>query len=226
MKSNKSMKGGGTSELIVSGVMIILVVAIIIGLYYYFQSYSVRGNVTRDFLPFIHDAKIAKRVNQGAIPSSSQGNEYNLNFWVYINDYTYRYNDDKVILNRNNNPNVMLSSNTNSLKVLINVEDNLNDIDGEEDDDSSLINVCEVKDIPLQRWVNVNLSLNNKVMDIFMDGKLSKTCIINGYPKPNIGSMDITPNGGFNGFISSVRFSNSSLSLNEIGKFYKNGPSL
>ena len=226
MKSNKSMKGGGTSELIVSGVMIILVVAIIIGLYYYFQSYSVRGNVTRDFLPFIHDAKIAKRVNQGAIPSSSQGNEYNLNFWVYINDYTYRYNDDKVILNRNNNPNVMLSSNTNSLKVLINVEDNLNDIEGEEDDDASLINVCEVKDIPLQRWVNVNLSLNNKVMDIFMDGKLSKTCIINGYPKPNIGSMDITPNGGFNGFISSVRFSNSSLSLSEIGKFYKNGPSL
>ena len=226
MKSNKSMKGGGTSELIVSGVMIILVVAIIIGLYYYFQSYSVRGNVTRDFLPFIHDAKIAKRVNQGAIPSSSQGNEYNLNFWVYINDYTYRYNDDKVILNRNNNPNVMLSSNTNSLKVLINVEDNLNDIEGEEDDEASLINVCEVKDIPLQRWVNVNLSLNNKVMDIFMDGKLSKTCIINGYPKPNIGSMDITPNGGFNGFISSVRFSNSSLSLSEIGKFYKNGPSL
>ena len=112
------------------------------------------------------------------------------------------------------------------MKVLINVEDNLNDIDGEEEDDSSLINVCEVKDIPLQRWVNINLSLNNKVMDIFMDGKLSKTCIINGYPKPNIGSMDITPNGGFNGFISSVRFSNSSLSLNEIGKFYKNGPSL
>jgi len=225
MKSNKSMKGGGTTELIVSGVMIILVVAIIIGLSYYFQSYSVRGNVTRDFLPFIHDAKIAKRVNQGAIPSSSQGNEYNLNFWVYINDYTYRYNDDKVILNRNNNPNVMFSSNTNSLKVLINVEDNLNDIDGEEDD-SSLINVCEVKDIPLQRWVNINLSLNNKVMDIFMDGKLSKTCIINGYPKPNIGSMDITPNGGFNGFISSVRFSNSALSLNEIGGFYKKGPSL
>ncbi len=225
MKSNKSMKGGGTSELIVSGVMIILVVSIIIGLYYYFQTYSVRGNVTRDFLPFIHDAKIAKRVNQGAIPSSSQGNEYNLNFWVYINDYTYRYIEDKVILNRNNNPNVMLSSNTNSLKVLINVEDNLNNIEGNDDDDS-LINVCEVKDIPLQRWVNVNLSLNNKVMDIFMDGKLSKTCIINGYPKPNIGSMDITPNGGFNGFISSVRFSNSSLSLNEIGKFYKNGPSL
>jgi hypothetical protein len=225
MKSNKSMKGGGTTELIVSGVMIILVVAIIIGLSYYFQSYSVRGNVTRDFLPFIHDAKIAKRVNQGAIPSSSQGNEYNLNFWVYINDYTYRYNDDKVILNRNNNPNVMFSSNTNSLKVLINVEDNLNDIDGEEDD-TSLINVCEVKDIPLQRWVNINLSLNNKVMDIFMDGKLSKTCIINGYPKPNIGSMDITPNGGFNGFISSVRFSNSALSLNEIGGFYKKGPSL
>ena len=225
MKSNKSMKGGGTSELIVSGVMIILVVSIIIGLYYYFQSYSVRGNVTRDFLPFIHDAKIAKRVNQGAIPSSSQGNEYNLTFWVYINDYTYRYIEDKVILNRNNNPNVMLSSNTNSLKVLINVEDNLNNIEGNDDDDS-LINVCEVKDIPLQRWVNVNLSLNNKVMDIFMDGKLSKTCIINGYPKPNIGSMDITPNGGFNGFISSVRFSNSSLSLNEIGKFYKNGPSL
>lgn len=218
------MKGGGSTELIVSGVMVILVVAIIIGLYYYFQSYSVRGNVTRDFLPFIHDAKIAKRVNQGAIPSSSQGNEYNINFWVYINDYTYRYNDDKIVLNRNNNPNVMLASETNSLKVLINVEDNLEMVDSEEED--NLMNACEVKDIPLQRWVSINISLNNKVMDIFIDGKLSKTCIINGYPKPNIGAMDITPNGGFNGFISSVRFSNSALSLSEINKFYKNGPSL
>lgn len=211
------------AEFIVSIVMVMVVILVLLGLYYYFKNYSVRGKLTRDFLPIIHDAKLAKRVNQGAIPSSSEGNEYNLNFWIYINDYVYRYNEDKVILDRKNNPLIVLSKETNSLRVFTTVETNL---DVDEEEENNLENVCEVTDIALQRWVNVNISLNNKVMDIFIDSKLRKTCVINGYPKPNIGAMDICPGGGFNGFISNVRFTNTALSVKEIDSYYKNGPSL
>ena len=222
------MSGGGGTELLVSAIMIIIVVLALVGLSYYFNSYSVKGKLTRDFLPLIHDAKVAKRVNQGAIPASSQGNEYNINFWIYINDYVYRFNEDKIVLNRNSNPNIVLAAGTNTLKVITYVQSKLSDdnIVDEEDNEDSRENVCEIKDIPLQRWVNVNVSLNNKVVDVFMDCKLSKTCIINGYPQPNTGSMDICPSGGFNGFLSSVRFSNSALSLSEINSYYKKGPSL
>jgi hypothetical protein len=220
-----NMIGGGSTEILVSAIMVILVAAALIGLYYYFQTYSVAGKLTRDFLPVIHDAKTAKRVNQGAIPASSQGNEYNLNFWMYINDYVYRFNEDKVVINRNYNPRVVLAAGTNNLKIITRVENKLEQVDEEEPTDS-LENVCEVKDIPLQRWVNVNISLNNKVVDVFVNGQLAKTCIINGYPQPNVGSMDICPEGGFNGFMSSVRFSNSALSLSDINNYYKMGPSL
>ena len=33
-----------------------------------------------------------------SIPESSQGNEYNINMWVYVNDYVYRKDEDKCIL--------------------------------------------------------------------------------------------------------------------------------
>ena len=211
-----------SAQYIISGVLVLVVISILVGLYYYFNNYSVKGKITRDFLPMIHDAKMAKRVNQGAIPSSSQGNEYNINLWIYINDYVYRYNEDKVVINRGVNPAIILTSETNSLKVITEVENNL-EMSEEEDENN---NECILEDIPLQRWVNINISLNNKVLDIFMDGKLKKTCLLNGYPKPNIGSMDICPNGGFNGFMSNVRFTNSALSLKEINSLYRNGPSL
>ena len=213
-----------STQYIISGILVLVVIAILVGLYYYFNRYSVKGKMTRDFLPVIHDAKMAKRVNQGAIPSSSQGNEYNINFWIYINDYVYRYNEDKVVINRGLNPGIILTAETNSLKVITEVENNLETAEDEDEDESS--NECVVEDIPLQRWVSVNVSLNNKVLDIFMDGKLKKTCVLNGYPKPNIGGMDICPNGGFNGFMSNVRFTNSALSLKEINSLYRNGPSL
>ena len=35
---------------------------------------------TKQFIPYIHDASIDKRISNGSIPRSSDGNEYNINF--------------------------------------------------------------------------------------------------------------------------------------------------
>ena len=40
---------------------------------------------------------------------------------------------------------------------------------------------CEIFNVPLQKWVNIIISLNTKVIDVYMNGKLVKTCIM---PKP------------------------------------------
>jgi hypothetical protein len=225
MKRN-IQKGGSTQSIIIIIVIVILIAAIF-GTYKYFDSYSVKGTLTKQFLPFIHDAKLAKRVNEGAIPTSSQGNEYNINMWIYINDYVYRYSEDKIVIKRGNddssNPTILLTANTNTLRIITNVENN---IESEDSENTDLANICDIPDIPLQRWVNINVSLNDKVVDVFINGNLVKTCIVNGYPKPNVGAMDICKDGGFNGFISNITFTNRARTIVDIQSVYRKGPSI
>jgi hypothetical protein len=38
---------------------------------------------------------------------------------------------------------------------------------------------CEVADFPLQKWVNLIVSFNGSAMDVYVDGKLMKSCVVN-----------------------------------------------
>ena len=37
---------------------------------------------------------------------------------------------------------------------------------------------CEIADFPLQRWVNLIISFNGSAMDVYVDGKLMKSCVV------------------------------------------------
>jgi hypothetical protein len=224
----RRVQTGGSIQNVLVIVMIIILALSVFGVYKYFDSYSVAGTQTKQFLPYIHDAKIGKRVNAGSVPDSLQGNEYNINMWIYINDYIYRYKEDKVIIQRGesydnvSNPTILLTANTNTLRIITNVETNL-DTEGEED---GLTNICDIPNIPLQRWVNINISLSDKVLDVFLNGKLVKTGLITGYPKPNMGPLNICKEGGFHGFISNIAFTNRTRSITDIQAVYRKGPAL
>jgi len=83
---------------------------------------------------------------------------------------------------------------------------------------------CHVNDIPLQKWTHIALSLFNNNSDIYIDGKLRKSCFLKGYPKPNQSDLHITANGGFNGFLSNIKYANIALQQNDIYKLYQEGP--
>jgi hypothetical protein len=38
---------------------------------------------------------------------------------------------------------------------------------------------CEISDFPLQKWVNLIISFNGSAMDVYVDGKLMKSCVVN-----------------------------------------------
>lgn len=84
---------------------------------------------------------------------------------------------------------------------------------------------CEIFNIPLQKWVNIIISLNTKVLDVYMNGKLVKTCIM---PRPpNLGNSTekvfLTPNNGFSGETANFRFFSDSLNPQEAWNVYKSG---
>ena len=88
---------------------------------------------------------------------------------------------------------------------------------------------CSVGDVELQKWVLFTFCLNNKVMDIYMDGKLARSCVL-----PSMYSVGSDPSkpvslkmagyGGFGGFIGRTLMSNYALNPEEVWKLYMTGP--
>ena len=85
---------------------------------------------------------------------------------------------------------------------------------------------CTVKNIPIQKWTHIVVSVFNNNIEVYIDGRLNKACSLRGFPKPNLNNMHVCANGGFDGFISNLEYSNMTMSSNDIYNKYKKGPQL
>ena len=284
--NNAKAKPRDYTVIIIIVVAVILVAIVAFAGYKYITSKRKSGIRTKELIPYIHDAKTLARFSHGSIPASTERNSYNYNFWVYVNDYDYRSGEDKCILfkgtrgksvhsnDTNENPGVYLLKDTNTMRVLINLEtsynpttqatteattqatteatnevqEDMNNIISLEDENvannampiepegfvghHTNDNVkpgcdhCDIKHFPLQKWVSVNIAITNNVLDISLDGKLAKSCVLSGAPDVNNKDLLVCPEGGFNGFVSNLKASNKALPVKEIERLYKRGPNL
>jgi hypothetical protein len=86
--------------------------------------------------------------------------------------------------------------------------------------------VCDLDNIDLQKWVLLSIVLNNKTCDVYMDGKLTRSCVLDnvvnvprGPLKLRLGEM-----GGFGGRYASVQMWNQQLTPDVIYGIYQMGP--
>ena len=84
--------------------------------------------------------------------------------------------------------------------------------------------ICKAKMIPLQKWVNVIVSVYSQVVDIYVDGQLTSSCVLKGFPDVSTANVDITPDGGFSGNISRVNFMNTAMTVKQARSIYYDGP--
>tara|TARA_B100000242_G_scaffold235044_1_gene174927 strand:- start:656 stop:1570 length:915 start_codon:yes stop_codon:yes gene_type:complete len=89
-----------------------------------------------------------------------------------------------------------------------------------------LSKTCDIEHFPLQRWVCVNISLTNNILDISFNGDLVKSCMLPGAPVINNSDLLVCPSGGFNGFIANLNVSDKALGSEEIKSIYRKGPTL
>ena len=83
---------------------------------------------------------------------------------------------------------------------------------------------CSIKMIPLQKWVNVIVSVYNQVVDIYVDGLLTSSCVLKTFPAISTSDVSLTPDGGFSGYISRVKFLNSAMTVQKAKDIYYDGP--
>jgi hypothetical protein len=85
---------------------------------------------------------------------------------------------------------------------------------------------CDVKEVPLQRWVCITIVSTGRVMDVYMDGKLSRSCMLDNVLQVPRGKLVIRlgDNGGFGGRYSSVQMWGTQLTPDVIYGIYQMGP--
>lgn len=82
------------------------------------------------------------------------------------------------------------------------------------------IETIVIEDIPVGSWVQIAIVtiLNN--IDVYINGKLKRSEVLDGIPMKNKGNLYLGYGGGFSGFTQKIRYINSGLSPNKILELY------
>jgi hypothetical protein len=84
-------------------------------------------------------------------------------------------------------------------------------------------NVVSIKNIPIGRWFNIVVRMQNKIMDVYVNGVVTNRRVFKNVPKQNYGDVNV---GGFNGNLSDLRYFNSALNVFQINNIVMSGPNL
>ena len=88
---------------------------------------------------------------------------------------------------------------------------------------------CEITDFPLQKWVNLIISFNGSAMDVYVDGKLVKSCVVDSGSRLAdtktiiLGDESKRPPTDDVGFITNVKLKSSSIAPQEAWDIYSQG---
>jgi hypothetical protein len=151
-------------------------------------------------------------INSSSIPS---GVTYNFTYsiWVYIDDWSYNYGSEKVIFTKGDSPKVSLGANENDLNVSMKLDGGDNTF------------MCGLPNVPLQRWTSIIITLNGRSMDLYLNGKLTRTCLLKDVPSIDTTSnLLLTPNGGFSGYTTNFKYWADTVNPQQAWNIYKSGP--
>ena len=113
----------------------------------------------------------------------------------------------------NNAPGMYICDNTNTLRIYM-------------DTVVSNSNYIDITNFPLKKWVNVALRIENTVMDVYINGTITSRKVCDAVPKQNYDDIQICANGGFNGNLSNLVYTNYALSVFQINNIVIAGPNL
>jgi len=175
------------------------------------------GSGSGNLVSGIHDASGSATIHGNNAPLSGESDgAYGIQWWMYIQDWNYGYGKKKAIVKRSDstsggavtNPSISLHPTDNSLQISVSIFPDKEGSSGKStpapaghSDSTDDVFTCEVPNVPLQTWFSVSVTVFGRNMDVYIDGKLVKSCFLSGVPKPAVGDIQLTPDGGFSGKI-------------------------
>jgi len=195
-------------------------------------------------------------VTSDNLPTLYEGGEFTVSTWIYISNWSYRGGFNKSIMNLGgpnfdtlrlylggNKPKLHLRLQTREKGgVVQSVPSDANQAPAESlekatqnatfnilQTDSGLLDsspLCDLPEVELQRWVNITAAVNGKTVDVYLDGKLARSCVLPSFFKVDAGgySASLLSYGGFGGQISTTTMYDAALNPEVVYKNYIAGP--
>jgi len=107
-----------------------------------------------------------------------------------------------------------VSGDTSSLQLNIKIDS----IGGNE-------SIIPIVDLPIKRWFHLAIRLQNKIIDVYVNGTITTRVPFTHIPEQNYGDVFIGYHG-YNGGISNLRYFDSALSVFQISNIVMSGPDL
>jgi len=189
-----------------------------------------------DQAPLPLDGKTVTTIPAANMPLG-QGADNGVQFWMYIKDWDYRFGKKKSILLRKDstnanfkNPEVSLHETDNSLNVTVSIypaSSGAGSSSSPAPSNSASASgdsyTCTVENVPLQTWFAVSVTVFQRNLDVYINGKLVKSCVLPGVPRPAAGDIVVGDNQGFSGSVCNVHSYPKMLGPTDAAAFFAKG---
>lgn len=162
--------------------------------------------------------------------NEKDGIEFTWSVWLYLNgfqddsgSYHHVFNKGNAststsnfpgTTNPNNAPGLYINPNYDGFRVIMNSFNN------------PYQEVIEVTDLPMAKWINIVIRVQDKNCDIYVNGRLVKRRVMTEVVKQNYDDVNVSLNNGFSGYLSNLTYYNRSISITEIQDIISVGPNL
>lgn len=193
-------------------------------------------------------------ITSDKLPTIYEGGEFTISTWFYISNWAYRKGFNKSILSiggRNfDTCRIYIGGSKPKLNIRFHTKETgavtngvTNQAASSESLDAATNNVtynvlqtdaglldnnamCDLPEVDLQRWVNLTVAVNGKTIDVYLDGKLSRSCVLPALYKVDAGgySATVLGFGGFGGQIANTTMYDAALNPDVVYKNYMAGP--
>jgi hypothetical protein len=249
-KNNSGNNNSGSYSKIIA---VFIFVLGLIGIYYLYQYlYGPSTGNAYSLITATQSAQVDKLkpvvITSDKLPLLYEGGEFTVSTWIYVSSWSYKKSENKPILfiggTNFDTIRIFLGGYKPQLHVRLDTKNDSGSTNGTQNNalpfssrssifgsnalqagivDSS--STCDLPEIGLQRWVHIAVAVNGKTVDVYMDGKLSRSCVM-----PSFFRVDSQYNatllayGGFGGEIASSHMFDAALNPEAIYKMYMAGP--
>jgi hypothetical protein len=208
-------------------IVILILVALFYILRYFFNKYQLSVVESPYLLEGLKNAKHALVISQdpnnaGYVPmprsEGKDGIQFTYSFWLMIEGYDYKSGEWKHVFHKgdpnsypNRAPGVWLHPATNGMRVYMNTQ-------------TTILEYVDVMNLPLRKWIHVAIVLDDKDLDVYINGYLKSRKQLSSVPKLNNGDFWCNMFGGFEGFVGRIQYFAKAIGPDELSSIVKEGP--
>jgi uncharacterized protein YxeA len=233
LKNNQLISSITSNPMIMQAIKLVVILAVVIvvmvllrKLVFYTmnvkhdQPWLIKGTKdAKDSSIITQDPKNENSVTLYRSDGQDGGAQFSYSFWFVIRNMQYKYGEWKHMFHKGNKtsypnraPGVFIHDKENAIRIYMNTYDNP-------------LEYVQIDNIPIKRWVHMVIVLEGQYLDIYVNGYLRKRHKLSSMAKQNFGDVWLNLFGGFEGYMSNLRYYRRALKYDEVEDITRSGPS-